>query len=176
MTEWTSWIDGVRLRSGVRRCLEAVGLVLLWSIWMFRNNMLFNQVKPIKAVLWDQVQAQSFLWISSRTSKFNTWHHEINLRGKVKFDLLDVNNLVLSVVSSCAEGSVELNVCDDDLLKSHIQFLVGKLHVWMLKTLPINLPECLVQFVYSRLSNSSPKQTLHQSKIMHGFSSWQRRS
>ncbi|KAL4561592.1 hypothetical protein LXL04_033762 [Taraxacum kok-saghyz] len=75
MTEWTSWIDGVQLRSGVRRCLEAVGLVLLWSIWMFRNNMLFNQVKPIKAVLWDQVQAQSFLWISSRTPKFNKYNH-----------------------------------------------------------------------------------------------------
>ncbi|KAL4578940.1 hypothetical protein LXL04_015072 [Taraxacum kok-saghyz] len=80
-----------------------------------------------------------------------------NPKGKVKLDLLDVNNLVLSAVSSCAEGGSELNVWDDDLLKSDIQIPVGKLHVWMLKTVP-NLPESLVHFVYSRLSNSSPKQ------------------
>ncbi|KAI3505062.1 hypothetical protein L1887_26940 [Cichorium endivia] len=46
-----------------------------------------------------------------------------NLKGKVKFDLLDVNNLVLSAVSSCGDGSGELNVWDDNLLS--IQLPIG---------------------------------------------------
>ena len=72
--EWNHWIDTVRVRMPIRQCLEVVRLVLLWSIWSFRNNMLFNQVKPVKALIWDHIQAQSFLWISSRNSKFKvTW-------------------------------------------------------------------------------------------------------
>lgn len=80
-----------------------------------------------------------------------------NSKGGVKFDLVDVNNLVLSAVSSCGDGGSELNVWDDSLLGSDIQLPIGKLHVWVLKTVP-NLPECLVQFVYSRLSKFAPQQ------------------
>nr|XP_043631063.1 uncharacterized protein LOC122602514 isoform X2 [Erigeron canadensis] len=78
-------------------------------------------------------------------------------KGKGKFGLPDINNLVLSAVSSCAEGGAELNIWDDNLLGSDIQLPVGKLHVWVLKTVP-NLPDCLVQFVHSRLSNSVSQQ------------------
>lgn len=88
-------------------------------------------------------------WVMSWNSR--------NLKGKVKFDLLDVNNLVLSAVSSCGDGGSELNVWDDNLLRSSIQLPIGKLHVWVLKTVP-NLPDCLMQFVLSRLSKFAPQQ------------------
>lgn len=52
-----------------------------------------------------------------------------NSKGGVKFDLVDVNNLVLSAVSSCGDGGSELNVWDDSLLGSDIQLPIGKLHV-----------------------------------------------
>ncbi|MFS7927834.1 hypothetical protein Hanom_Chr04g00313821 [Helianthus anomalus] len=50
------------------------------------------------------------------------------------FGLPDVNNLVLSDVSSCVEGGAELNVWDDGILGSNRQIPIGKLHVWVLKT------------------------------------------
>ncbi|KAL4566174.1 hypothetical protein LXL04_030284 [Taraxacum kok-saghyz] len=62
-------MDTVGVRAGVRRSLEAVGLVLLWSIWSFQNKM-FNQVKPVKALIRDHIQAPSFLWIAL---EIQTW-------------------------------------------------------------------------------------------------------
>ena len=32
MQEWVTWIDGVRLRSGVKRCLEVICLTTMWVI------------------------------------------------------------------------------------------------------------------------------------------------
>lgn len=74
-------------------------------------------------------------------------------KGKEKFGIPDINNFVLSAISSCGE----LNIWDENLLGSNIQLPIGKLHVWVLKTVP-NLPDCLVQFVHSRLSNSALEQ------------------
>ena len=65
------WIDSVRVRSAARKCLDAVGLVLCWAIWCFRNKLLFDQKKPVKGWLWDHIQAQSYLLIKARTPKFN---------------------------------------------------------------------------------------------------------
>ena len=55
----------------VRNCLDAVALTLMWSIWCFRNRLLFSFSKPVKASLWDSIQSQSFLWISARNPKFH---------------------------------------------------------------------------------------------------------
>ncbi|GKA81779.1 hypothetical protein Tco_0788471 [Tanacetum coccineum] len=78
-------------------------------------------------------------------------------RGNEEFGLPDINNLVLSAVSSCGEGGAELNMWDDSLLRSDIQLPIGKLHGWVLKTVP-NLPDCLVQFVHSRLYIAASQQ------------------
>ncbi|KVI07804.1 TLDc [Cynara cardunculus var. scolymus] len=93
-------------------------------------------------------------WVMSWSSK----NPELS-KGKAKFGLPDINNLVLSAVSSCADGAADLNIWDCNLFDSNIQLPIGKLHVWALRTVP-NLPECLVQFIHSRLSNSSPQQGL----------------
>ncbi|KAI3776431.1 hypothetical protein L1987_46213 [Smallanthus sonchifolius] len=82
-------------------------------------------------------------------------------KDKATFGLPDINNLVLSAVSSCAEGGAELNIWDDNILGSDKQLPIGKLHVWVLKTVP-NLPECLVQFIHSRLSNSASQQDISE--------------
>ena len=71
MFEWIDWIDTMRVPGAIRKCLDAVGLVLCWTIWCFRNKLLFDQKKPVKAWIWENVQAQSYLWISARDSKFH---------------------------------------------------------------------------------------------------------
>ena len=73
MAEWTNWIDTARVTTAVRKCLEAVSLALCWAIWCFRNKLLFDETKPVKAYIWDHIQAQSFLWINSRTLKFRVF-------------------------------------------------------------------------------------------------------
>ncbi|PWA81120.1 TLD-domain containing nucleolar protein [Artemisia annua] len=97
----------------------------------------------------------SLLWLcwvmswNSRNTKLS--------KGSENFGLPDINNLVLSAVSSCGEGGAELNMWDDGLVGSDIQLPIGKLHGWVLKTVP-NLPDCLVQFVHSRLSIAASQQ------------------
>ncbi|KAL4563958.1 hypothetical protein LXL04_028007 [Taraxacum kok-saghyz] len=46
MREWATWMHGVRIRDGAKRCLEAVCLTTMWVIWMYRNKFLFDPVKP----------------------------------------------------------------------------------------------------------------------------------
>nr|GEW32893.1 RNA-directed DNA polymerase, eukaryota [Tanacetum cinerariifolium] len=46
--EWVTWIDTARLPCKVRNCLDAVALTLIWSIWCFRNKLLFSFTKPVK--------------------------------------------------------------------------------------------------------------------------------
>ncbi|KAL8211459.1 hypothetical protein R6Q57_005896 [Mikania cordata] len=80
-------------------------------------------------------------------------------REKATYGLPDINNLVLSGVSACAEDSAGLNIWNDDILGSDRKISIGKLHVWVLKTLP-NLPECLAQFVHSCFNNFASRQDI----------------
>ncbi|GJW39205.1 RNA-directed DNA polymerase, eukaryota, reverse transcriptase zinc-binding domain protein [Tanacetum coccineum] len=73
VSEWVAWIDSVRVPSKVRNCLDVVVLTLMWSIWCFRNKLLFSFTKSVKAILWDFTQSQSFLWISARNHKFHVY-------------------------------------------------------------------------------------------------------
>ncbi|GJU71337.1 RNA-directed DNA polymerase, eukaryota, reverse transcriptase zinc-binding domain protein [Tanacetum coccineum] len=68
--EWVVWIDSARLPSKVTICLDGVAITLMWSIWCFRNKLLFSFTKHVKAVLCDFIQSQSFLWINARNPKF----------------------------------------------------------------------------------------------------------
>ncbi|GKC99674.1 RNA-directed DNA polymerase, eukaryota, reverse transcriptase zinc-binding domain protein [Tanacetum coccineum] len=70
-SEWSSWLDSLHLSSKKKLFLDGVGGTLLWSIWNFRNRLLFTDPPPKKAVLWDTIVSQSFLWISSRNPKLN---------------------------------------------------------------------------------------------------------
>nr|GEX75577.1 RNA-directed DNA polymerase, eukaryota, reverse transcriptase zinc-binding domain protein [Tanacetum cinerariifolium] len=49
--EWVAWIDSARLPIKVRNCLDVVALTLMWSIWCFRNKLLFSFTKSVRAIL-----------------------------------------------------------------------------------------------------------------------------
>ncbi|GKA00535.1 RNA-directed DNA polymerase, eukaryota, reverse transcriptase zinc-binding domain protein [Tanacetum coccineum] len=70
-SEWSSWLDSLHLSSKKKLFLDGVSGTLLWSIWNFRNRLLFTVPPPKKTVLWDNIVSQSFLWISSRNPKLN---------------------------------------------------------------------------------------------------------
>ncbi|GJW73644.1 RNA-directed DNA polymerase, eukaryota, reverse transcriptase zinc-binding domain protein [Tanacetum coccineum] len=50
-----SWLDISSFSKKVRIFLEGAGGVLLWSIWCFRNVLVFSNIPPRKALLWDNV-------------------------------------------------------------------------------------------------------------------------
>ncbi|GJQ96540.1 hypothetical protein Tco_0007679 [Tanacetum coccineum] len=66
IAEWFVWLDSLRIPLKVLLILEGVGGTLMWSIWNFRNSLIFSSCPPKKTVLWDSIVSQSFLWISSR--------------------------------------------------------------------------------------------------------------
>nr|GEX64210.1 RNA-directed DNA polymerase, eukaryota [Tanacetum cinerariifolium] len=73
--EWCLWIDSLHLYSKAKSLLEEVGGKLMWSMWRFRNQLVFSIPPPKKTVLWDFIVSQYFLWISSRNPKFNlSWN------------------------------------------------------------------------------------------------------
>nr|GEY11911.1 RNA-directed DNA polymerase, eukaryota [Tanacetum cinerariifolium] len=86
--DWYSWLDGVRLTSMSRSILEGVGGTLMWTIWFFRNKLIFSSTPPKKASLWDFIVAQSFLWFSSRNPK-----NKISWLGWLKTPSLNVSHL-----------------------------------------------------------------------------------
>ena len=66
ITDWFDWLDSLHVPIKVRLVLEGVGGTLMWSIWNFRNSLIFSSCLPRKDALWDSIVSQSFLWISSR--------------------------------------------------------------------------------------------------------------
>lgn len=80
--------------------------------------------------------------------------------GNTDLGLPDLSHLVLSATVSCADNGASLDAWDCNILGLDLLLPAGKLHLWALKTLP-NLPDCLVQFVHARLSNS----ILHEDKL-----------
>nr|GEW63151.1 RNA-directed DNA polymerase, eukaryota [Tanacetum cinerariifolium] len=71
IAEWFEWLDSLRVPSKVRLFLEGVAGTLMWSIWNYRNNLIFSPCPPKKAVIWDSIVSRSFLWLSSRNPSCN---------------------------------------------------------------------------------------------------------
>ncbi|GJS38524.1 RNA-directed DNA polymerase, eukaryota, reverse transcriptase zinc-binding domain protein [Tanacetum coccineum] len=69
ISEWYDWQGFFHVPSKV--CLFLEGGALMWSIWNFRNLLIFSSSPPKKATLWDSIVSQSFLWISYRNPNRN---------------------------------------------------------------------------------------------------------
>ncbi|GKA00908.1 RNA-directed DNA polymerase, eukaryota, reverse transcriptase zinc-binding domain protein [Tanacetum coccineum] len=53
LLEWISWLDACQVTKKARFILEGIADSMLWSIWKFRNEMIFSVSKPKKATIWD---------------------------------------------------------------------------------------------------------------------------
>ncbi|GKE12104.1 RNA-directed DNA polymerase, eukaryota, reverse transcriptase zinc-binding domain protein, partial [Tanacetum coccineum] len=70
ISDWFDWLEEVRVNAKARSILEGVGGTLMWSIWNFRNHLIFSNPPPKKATIWDFIVSHSFLWFSARNPKF----------------------------------------------------------------------------------------------------------
>ncbi|GJY50063.1 RNA-directed DNA polymerase, eukaryota [Tanacetum coccineum] len=73
--EWEMWTSSLTLSSRRKQILEGIIYIGWWSIWNFRNQVVFGSTIPSKASLFDDIVAQSFQWCKHR--------------GKFKFSSID---------------------------------------------------------------------------------------
>lgn len=83
-------------------------------------------------------------WIMSMNSK------NLELFKGTDLCVPDINNLLLSAVMSCTDGSINSCLEDQNILPMEIQLPAEKLCMWAMKTAP-HLPNCFTQFVNARL-------------------------
>nr|GEX99563.1 RNA-directed DNA polymerase, eukaryota [Tanacetum cinerariifolium] len=65
-SEWLSWFKYIRLPSKTKDLLEGVFYISWWSVWNFRNHLLFSAKSPRKDVIFDDIVTRSFTWCHSR--------------------------------------------------------------------------------------------------------------
>ncbi|GJV19402.1 RNA-directed DNA polymerase, eukaryota [Tanacetum coccineum] len=80
--EWLTWFNNIRLSKNLKALFEGVCYVMWWSIWRFRNRLLFDKCNPRKELIFDDIVQMTFNWCSSRCNfPFNwvTWMQNHNL-------------------------------------------------------------------------------------------------
>nr|GEU77836.1 RNA-directed DNA polymerase, eukaryota [Tanacetum cinerariifolium] len=58
--EWLSWLNSLRLGSKLKEILKGIFYVTWWSVWNFRNHMVFASNKPRKESIFDDIVLRSF--------------------------------------------------------------------------------------------------------------------
>ncbi|GJX71274.1 RNA-directed DNA polymerase, eukaryota [Tanacetum coccineum] len=64
--EWKSWLVSIRMDSKLKKMFEGVWYSIWWYVWIYRNKLLFDERKPSKSMLIDNVIASSFYWYKKR--------------------------------------------------------------------------------------------------------------
>ncbi|GKC84067.1 leucine-rich repeat-containing protein, partial [Tanacetum coccineum] len=62
--EWKSWLVSIRMDSKLKKMFEGVWYSIWWYVWIYRNKLLFDERKPSKSMLIDNVIASSFYWLA----------------------------------------------------------------------------------------------------------------
>nr|GEU30716.1 RNA-directed DNA polymerase, eukaryota [Tanacetum cinerariifolium] len=68
-----SWFKSIKLGSNPKGLLEGVFYVTWWSLWNFRNQLLFAGKNPRKDVIFDDIVERSFIWCSARCNRTFSW-------------------------------------------------------------------------------------------------------
>ncbi|GJS49408.1 RNA-directed DNA polymerase, eukaryota [Tanacetum coccineum] len=72
-SEWQNWFLSIRMQSGSKNLLDGVFATFWWYMWGFRNRSIFDSSTPRRSVIFDDIVALSFNWVSSRCNKFFSW-------------------------------------------------------------------------------------------------------
>ncbi|GJY96332.1 RNA-directed DNA polymerase, eukaryota, reverse transcriptase zinc-binding domain protein [Tanacetum coccineum] len=57
-----TWVDGLHMSHNKKAILEVICGVVLWSLWRFRNEMIFGTDQPKRSLLFDNIVDYSFRW------------------------------------------------------------------------------------------------------------------
>ena len=71
--DWCVWFKSLRIRAKTKIYLEGVFFVTWWSIWTFRNKLIFGSSPQSKDHIVDDIVARSFSWCNSRCNSNFSW-------------------------------------------------------------------------------------------------------
>ena len=71
--EWLFWIKDIRLGSKIKLMPEGVFYIAWWSIWSFRNGLLFAAKIPRKDIIFDDIVSRAYSWCHARCSSSFSW-------------------------------------------------------------------------------------------------------
>ncbi|GJV87266.1 RNA-directed DNA polymerase, eukaryota [Tanacetum coccineum] len=72
--DWRNWIVNVRMPSKNKDMFDGVFYVMWWTLWIFRNNKIFGDKIPSKAMLFDDVICKSFHLCRARSKMLFSWN------------------------------------------------------------------------------------------------------
>ncbi|GJV88789.1 RNA-directed DNA polymerase, eukaryota, reverse transcriptase zinc-binding domain protein, partial [Tanacetum coccineum] len=61
--EWYTWLVSLRLQANLKAVFEGIFYCLWWSVWMFRNKILFEKDTPSQARIFDNIVSNSYYWL-----------------------------------------------------------------------------------------------------------------
>ncbi|GJW27663.1 RNA-directed DNA polymerase, eukaryota [Tanacetum coccineum] len=67
------WFKDIRLGSILKCTPEGIFYVSWWSIWNYRNSVLFAAQPPRKDIIFGDIVTRSFLWCHARCNKAFSW-------------------------------------------------------------------------------------------------------
>nr|GEV55862.1 RNA-directed DNA polymerase, eukaryota [Tanacetum cinerariifolium] len=71
------WLDALHTTSNKKDILKVICGVVLWSLWIFRNETIFGTTSPKRCLLFDKIVDCSFRWYSTRhklsSISWNNW-------------------------------------------------------------------------------------------------------
>ncbi|GKD46079.1 RNA-directed DNA polymerase, eukaryota [Tanacetum coccineum] len=72
-SSWNLWFSSVRLTSNIKSLLEGVFSIAWWSIWVFRNRLLFDDKPPSRSTIHDDITSLSFHWCKNKCKWTFSW-------------------------------------------------------------------------------------------------------
>ncbi|GJS82823.1 RNA-directed DNA polymerase, eukaryota [Tanacetum coccineum] len=63
---WDGWFSSIKIASNNKKILEGVFYVAWWSIWVFRNRLLFDDKPLVRSMIFDDIVSLSYLWCKNR--------------------------------------------------------------------------------------------------------------
>ncbi|GJV32268.1 RNA-directed DNA polymerase, eukaryota [Tanacetum coccineum] len=152
---WLSWLNSIRMSSNLKKVLEGVFYTAWWSIWTYRNQLLFGDSHPRKDIIFDDIviaASGSFnrLFIIDRNEVF-TYGHGISVDNRLELvtQNLDVTRRLPHKVNQSARG-LEINsilclLCDSSMESyDHLCYscnvavnIWSKFRVWCDAAMPI---------------------------------------
>ncbi|GKA89386.1 RNA-directed DNA polymerase, eukaryota [Tanacetum coccineum] len=72
-SSWNSWFASISLGSNLKSILEGVFCVAWWSIWTFRNRLLYDDKPPLRSTIMEDIKSISFLWCKNRCKWSFSW-------------------------------------------------------------------------------------------------------
>ena len=71
-----AYVDQLHIHNDRKLMLQAIFGVVLWTLWSFRNHLIFNSHPMARNEIFDKVTSTSFLWYTNRNRKANiSWNN-----------------------------------------------------------------------------------------------------